>query len=167
MSLRPEEPLEDRLRRRVETQGFRGLDDDQLKALAPWLRFTPLANAVLVAVGALAGTWGVLAAGAALALWGTIFSRHPFDAFYNQVIAPLEQAPPLPPCPRRRLTYALMTAGMSAAAWLIFSGERAWALAFAGLMVIMLCVLAFTQICIASEIVERMDRKESADRSRG
>jgi hypothetical protein len=162
MPLHPEETPEARLRRRIETQGFRGLNDEELRALAPWMRFTPLANALLVAVGVLADSAAVLAAGALLMLWGAVTSRHPFDAFYNHVISALEGTPLLPHCPRRRLTYALAGGVMGATAWLLHAGHRGWAFGLAGLMIAMLSLLAFTQICVASEIVERVERKPEA-----
>src|SRR5215217_6131806 len=149
-------PLSDKsqeatLRRRIETQGFLGLSDEELRALAPWMRFTPLANALLVAVGVLADSAWVLAAGAVLMLWGAVWSRHPFDAFYNHVISALEGTPRLPRCSRRRLTYFLLMLMMGAAAWFLHEHQRAWAYGLGGMMVALLCLLAFTQICIASE----------------
>lgn len=158
MPLHPEEP-EAKLRRRVETQGFRGLSDEELRALAPWMRFTPLANALLVAVGVLADAWGVLAAGALLSLWGAFTSRHPFDAFYNHVISSLEGTPRLPRCPRRRLTYALATVFLGLVAVLLYTGHRAWGIGLGAMMIALFSLLAFTQICVASEVVERVGRK--------
>jgi len=157
-----EESPEAKFRRRVETQGFRGLTDEELRALAPWMRFTPLANALLVAVGVLADTAAVLAAGALLMLWGAIFSRHPFDAFYNHVISALEGTPRLPHCARRRLTYFLLMVMMGATAGFLHAGLRGWAYALGGAMVALLALLAFTQICVASELVERIERKPEA-----
>jgi hypothetical protein len=159
MPLHPDESSEARLRRRIETQGYRGLTDAELRALAPWMRFTPLANALLVAVGALADSAEVLAAGALLMLWGAVTSRHPFDAFYNHVISTLEGTPLLPHCPRRRLTYALAAGFMAATAWLLHAGHRGWSFGLAGLMIAIFGLLAFTQIFVASEIVERVERR--------
>jgi hypothetical protein len=158
MPLRREESSEARLRRRIETQGFRGLTDEEIRALVPWMRFTPLANALLVAVGVLADSSAVLAAGALLMLWGAFTSRHPFDAFYDHVISALEGTPRLPNCARRRLTYLLSMAMMGATAGLLHAGLRGWAFGVGGAMVALLCLLAFIQICVASELVERIDR---------
>ncbi|MBT3307677.1 MAG: hypothetical protein HN377_14510, partial [Alphaproteobacteria bacterium] len=68
----------DFVRRRLNIQGFRSLGDDAAAQVAPWMRFTPTANVVLVAVGTALGSPLVTGIAALMMAIGALTSAHPF-----------------------------------------------------------------------------------------
>jgi hypothetical protein len=70
-------------RRRVELQGFGGLDDRTVQELDPWLRLSPAICMVWAAVGTALGSPAVLGALVPFAAAGALATRHPFDAIYE------------------------------------------------------------------------------------
>jgi hypothetical protein len=102
------------VRRRLEAQGFLGLDDVALAEIGPWLRWSPALCAVFMATGTILASPPVLWALAVTALLGAILPAHPFDIFYNHVVRQLTGTRPLPHHgPQRRFACGI------AAAWLI------------------------------------------------
>ena len=138
-------------RRRLEIQGFVGLDDDALAAVAPWLRLAPALCATIGAVGTLLASppllWG-LATAAAL---GAVLPFHPFDLIYSAGIRHIIGAPPLPPnrAPRR------FACGVGCA-WLLVAGSLFAANAtiagyiLGGAFVATASLVATTHVCIPS-----------------
>ncbi|MBP1621385.1 MAG: hypothetical protein H6Q02_2152, partial [Acidobacteria bacterium] len=70
-------------RRRLEIQGFVGIDDATLAEVAPWLRFSPAVCTVWMATGTVLASPVLLWTLAAIALLGAILPFHPFDLAYN------------------------------------------------------------------------------------
>ena len=141
----------DVLRRRVEAQGFRGLDDATLHALKYWLRFSP---AVCLAWAALA-----MAMQSATVLWwllpfaalGAVLPIHPFDYVYVFGLRRLVGGPPMPrySLPRRS-ACALAALMITGAAWALQSGHAATGNLVGWTLVAAALVQVTTGFCVPS-----------------
>ena len=91
------------VRRRVEAQGFLGLDDHTIGRLNYWLRLSPAICMIWAGVGTAMHSAAVLWALAPFALLGALLPGHPFDVIYGFVVRRLKAGPPIPryPFPRR------------------------------------------------------------------
>lgn len=104
-------------RKRIEMQGFTGLDDAQLARLAPWLRVGPAVCLLWTAAGTALGSPAVLWALVPFAALGTVLPVHPFDVPYNLGLRFLFGAPPIPSYGTpRRFACAIATVWIAAIA---------------------------------------------------
>ena len=147
------------VRRRVEAQGFLGLDEVALAEIGPWLRWSPALCAVFMATGTTLASPPMLWALAAIALLGAVLPAHPFDLFYNRFVRYLTGTRPLPHHgPQRRFACGM------AAAWLTGTGlafhEEAAALGYVlgGTLTIVAATLATTHFCIPSLVYNNLFR---------
>ena len=145
------------IRRRLEVQGFLGLTDDELKAIGPWMRFTPLLNLVFTVLGTTFGSIPILLGLTILMVAGALMPMHPFDALYNGLVRPITRTQPLPKSGvRRRIVFVvgaiwlLLTAG----AFLIGKLEAGYILG--GLMAVFITPLAIIHFCVLSEGMTRI-----------
>ena len=103
-------------RRRLEVQGFTGLDDYTLITVASWLRLATSLCALLGLAGMLLASPWILWTGVIVAIAGAIFTHHPFDLIYNVGIRhiigtnvlPQRKAPQHFSCGVAALWFALM-----------------------------------------------------------
>ncbi|MFO0706354.1 MAG: DUF4395 family protein [Nitrospira sp.] len=114
-------------RRRIEAQGFLGLDDRQIGQIKFWLRLSPAICMTWTAWGTVLQSAPVLWALAPFALLGALLPGHPFDLLYTFGIRRLTGGPALPRYPLpRRFACLLATLMIVGAAWSFQSG---WILA--------------------------------------
>src|SRR5512146_613150 len=101
-------------RRRIEMQGFTGLDDRTIDQLDPWIRLAPALCMTWTAIGTALGSATVIAALVPFAIGGAVGTRHPFDVIYERGFRPRLGTPSIPRygAPRR-------FACMIATAWLV------------------------------------------------
>ena len=145
------------IRRRLEVQGFLGLTDDELKAIGPWMRFTPLLNLVFTAVGTAFGSIPILLGLAILMIAGAIMPMHPFDALYNGLVRHINHTQSLPKSGvRRRIIFAI------GAIWLLLTtgafliGKSGAGYVLGGLMAVFISPLAVIHFCVLSEGMARI-----------
>ena len=106
-------PTSSTVRRRLEAQGFRNLDEKSLAEIGPWMRWSPAICAVVMATGTIFGSPPVLWGLASIALLGAVFPRHPFDLLYNHGVRYLTGTQPLPRHgPQRRFACGVATRRM-------------------------------------------------------
>lgn len=111
------------VRRRVEAQGFLGLDDRMIGQINYWLRLSPAICMIWVAIGTALQSAPVLWTLAPFALLGALLPGHPFDVIYTFGVRPLTGGPWLPPYPLpRRFACLLATFIIVGAAWSFQSG---------------------------------------------
>ena len=145
------------VRKHVEIQGFRNLDDDRLARVAPWMRFTPAANILLVAVGTVLASPVVVGTAALLMAWGAVTRAHPFDRLYNGVVRPLFGGPRLPPsADRRRFVFAVAAAWLALTAAVLQAGGVTAGTILGGVLAVMIVPLAGAHVCLISEPMERL-----------
>lgn len=140
-------------RRRLEIQGFVGLDDRTLAETGPWLRLAFALCTMLAAIGTVLASAVVLWSLVPVAALAAASSVHPFDHLYNYGLRHLTGTEPLP----KRGAPNRFACGMGAV-WLLITGWAfhsghvmsgyllGGALTFVGLLV------STTDICIPSLI---------------
>jgi hypothetical protein len=145
------------LRKRLEVQSFLGLTDDELKAIGPWMRFTPVLNLTFTVIATALSSVPLLVGLAILMTVGAITPIHPFDALYNGLVRRITRTQPLPKSGvRRRIVFAV------GAIWLLLvSGAFLFGLSVAGyilggLMAVFIAPLAIIQYCVLSEGMARI-----------
>jgi len=141
------------IRKRLEMQGFCGLDDATLTTAEPWLRFTPALCAAVVATGTVLAAEWLLFALVPLAALGAVLPVHPFDLIYNLGLRHITGTGPLPPngAPRR------FACGIAAVWITVTAASFAWGPAAAGYVLgsaftAVATLVATTHFCIPSFI---------------
>ncbi len=138
-------------RRRLETQGFVGLDDATLAEVGPWLRLAPALCATWAAVGTGLESPGVLWALMPFAALGATLRGHPFDAIYNHGIRHLLGTRRLPPYNTpRRVACAVATLWLGAAGWAFYAGASPLGYALGAALALAALVPTLSDFCIPS-----------------
>lgn len=141
------------VRRRLEAQGFVGLDDAALRELAPWLRWSPVICTVVMAIGVALPSPTLLWTLAAIAALGAALPFHPFDLLFNHGVRHLVGTRPLPhQGPQRRFACAIATLWLIATGWAFAAGLDAWGYALGVALVAVAALVSLTHICIPSMI---------------
>jgi hypothetical protein len=139
------------LRRRLEAQGFRGLDEAALAEIGPWLRWSPALCAVFMAAGTILASPPALWALAAIALLGAVFPAHPFDLLYNGVVRHLTGTRPLPHHgPQRRFACGMAAAWLTGTGLAFDQGLTTLGYALGAALTAVAALLAVTNFCIPS-----------------
>lgn len=140
-------------RRRLDIQGFDGVDDATLAETGPWLRFAFSLCAALAAAGTVLASPAILLVLVGIAAVAAASPVHPFDLLYNHGIRRLTRTRPLP----RRGAPSRFACGMGAVwllatAWAFASGATAAGYALGGLLTGVAVLVSATDICIPSLI---------------
>jgi hypothetical protein len=140
--------------RRLRDRGFELRSPQEACDVGPWLRFTPMLQAVLFGFSTVTASVAVLLALAGVLAVGLVAGYHPFDWIYAGVIRPLEKSPALPRCPvRRRLVFLVGIVFCGATAWAFATGRMPLGYALGGIMTASTALLAATHICIPSLVM--------------
>lgn len=140
-------------RRRLEIQGFDGIEKRTLAETAPWLRLAFALCTVLAAAGTLLASPVFLWSLVPIAALAAAFPVHPFDLPYNQGLHYLTGTGPLP----RRGAPGRFACGLGAV-WLIVTGLKFHAAAMmtgyvlGGMLTLVGLLVSTTDICIPSLI---------------
>jgi hypothetical protein len=138
---------------RLRVQGYVHVDGQTLKAVEPWLRWSPAICTLFIALGTVLASPWILWGLVPFALAGAVMDRHPFDYLYNFGFRHLTRTPPLPPhgAPRR-------FACTLAAAWLAGTGAlfaldlTTLGYVAGGVMTGMATLVSVTHFCVPSVI---------------
>jgi hypothetical protein len=140
-------------RRRVEMQGFTGLDDTTLRAVEPWLRLAPAICMAWTAVATAFGSAVLAAALVPFAAAGALGRSHPFEVVYQRGLRRVLGAPAIPPyAPPRRFACALATAWLVATATAFHAGQAGLGRLLGATLVATAGVLVTTGFCVPSWI---------------
>ncbi len=137
----------------LETQGYVGIDERTLSAVAPWLRWSPsICTGIIIAGTALSSQW-VLWALVPFAVLGALMTRHPFDYVYNLGLRRLTGTPPLPEhgAPRR-FACGLAAVWITATGAAFAAGAPAAGYALGGVLSAVGALVSVTHFCIPSTI---------------
>ncbi len=147
------------VRRRLEAQGFLGLDDVALAEIGPWLRWSPVLCAVFMATGTILASPLVLWALAAIALVGAILPAHPFDVVYNHVVRHLTGTRPLPHHgPQRRFACGVAAAWLTGTGLAFHGGAAALGYVLGGTLTVVAAIVGATHFCIPSLVYNKLFR---------
>jgi hypothetical protein len=139
------------VRRRVEAQGFRDLDDEALAEIGPWLRWSPAICAVVMATGTILASPPLLWGLAAVAFLGAVTPRHPFDLLYNHGFRRLTRTRPLPRNgPQRRFACGLATPWLVGTGFAFHGGAMTLGYVLGGVITAVATLVSTTHICIPS-----------------
>jgi hypothetical protein len=140
-------------RRRLEIQGFCGIDERTLAETAPWVRLAFALCALLAAAGTLLASPVVLWSLVPVAAWAAAFPVHPFDHLYNFGLRKLTGTDPLP---RRgapnRFACGLGAIWLLATGWAFQAGATATGYTLGGMLTLVGLLVTTTDICIPSLI---------------
>jgi hypothetical protein len=147
------------VRERIEAQGFCGLDDATYERINYPLRLAPAICLVWAGVGTALASPMILWTLAPFAALGAIFRGHPFDVLYNYGLRHLSGGPALPRYGMwRRLSCALATMMLIAAAWSFQAGTATIGYLAGCLMVASASVNVSTGFCIGSFLARKILR---------
>lgn len=140
-------------RRRLEIQGFDGIEERMLAETAPWLRLAFALCTALAAVGTLLASPVFLWSLVPIAALAAAFPVHPFDLLYNHGLRYLTGTGPLP----KRGAPNRFACGLGSI-WLIVTGLAFQASAMTtgyvlgGMLTLVGLLVSTTDICIPSLI---------------
>jgi hypothetical protein len=139
--------------RRLEIQGFVGIDEHTLAATAPWLRLAFGLCTVLAAAGTILASPVFLYTLAPIALLGAIFPVHPFDLIYNYGLRHFTRTPPLPKRgPPGRFACGLGAVWLVATAVAFQYGALITGYVLGGMLSVVGLLVSTVDICIPSLI---------------
>ncbi|HEX6533979.1 MAG TPA: DUF4395 domain-containing protein [Gemmatimonadaceae bacterium] len=148
------------IRKRIEAQGFRDLDDPTLAELGPWIRWSPALCAAVMVVGVTLRSPLVLWALAGVAGIGAILPFHPFDLIYNHVVRRFTGTRPLPHNgPQRHFACALAATWLVATGWAFVTGADVLGLVLGVALTSMAVLTSVTHICVPSLIYNALLRR--------
>jgi hypothetical protein len=145
------------LRRRLEAQGFRDLDDAALAEIGPWLRWSPALCAAFMAGATILAAPLALWALAATALLGAVFPAHPFDVLYNGAVRHLTGTRPLPHHgPQRRFACGMAAAWLTGTGLAFHLGATTLGYALGGALTAVAALVAVTNFCVPSLVYKTL-----------
>ncbi len=139
------------VRRRLEVQGFRSLDDAAVSEIGPWLRWSPAVCTAFMALGTILASPAVLWSLAVVAAAGSALPFHPFDLLYNHGVRRLTGTRPFPHHgPQRRFACGLAAVWLLATGLAFHSGAMALGYVLGFGLTAVAALVATTHICIPS-----------------
>ncbi len=138
-------------RKRIEMQGFVGLDEATLGAVGKWFRLAPAICMIWSGIGTLIGSWQVIWTLVPFAILGAVLRRHPFDLIYEWGF---RRRLALPSIPRygapRRFACAVAAVWLGFTGWAFFSGATLVGWLLGAGMFSMALVQVTTDFCVPS-----------------
>jgi hypothetical protein len=154
------------VRRRLEAQGFLGLDDAALAEIGPWLRWSPVICTVVMATGTILAAPPVLWTLAAIAALGAVLPFHPFDLLYNHLVRRLTGTRPLPRhAAQRRFACGIAAAWLTATGLAFHAGSMALGVALGGILTAVAAIVSLTHFCIPSLVYNTLFRRSASARA--
>jgi len=146
-------PITARTCRRLDIQGFDGVEVHELAPVAPWLRLAFGLCAVFGGLGTVLASPTILLVLASIATVAAASPVHPFDLIYNHGIRRLTGTGPLP----RRGVPTRVGCGMGAVfvlvtAWAFWAGHPVAGYALGSALTLVVLLAATTDICLPSLI---------------
>jgi hypothetical protein len=144
-------------RRRLEIQGFVGVDEATLAETVPWLRFAFALCTLLAATGTALASPVILWCLVPVAAWAAAFPVHPFDHLYNFMLRRFTGTKPLP----KRGAPSRFACGLGAVwvmvtGWAFYTGAAMTGYVLGGLLVIVGSLVSTIHFCIPSFLFRMM-----------
>lgn len=135
-------------RKRLEIQGFMGLDDDEVSEFNYWLRLAPAICLIWIVTGVIFGSPLVLALLVPFEFLGGMTKGHPFDAIYNHGIRHVLGLRELPDYGVPRRFAFLMASTMTTITAALFAlGLSTLAYVLGGMMMLVASMQVVTGLC--------------------
>jgi hypothetical protein len=153
------------LRRRIEAQGFRGLDDAYLAEVGPWLRWSPALCAAWMAAATIGASPPALWTLAVIAGLGAVLPAHPFDFLYNGAARRLTGTRPLPRHgPQRRFACGMAAAWLAGTGLAFHEGAMVLGYALGASLTAVATLVAVTNFCLPSLVYNTLFERHRAPR---
>lgn len=145
--------VSEKLKQKLEVQGYCNIEDQRLDETANWLRLAPAACLTGVLVGTLLQSPLILAAFVPIAALGVVLPHTPFGYFYNYVIRRFTDTAELPvnKAPRK-FACLVATIWVSATAYAFYIDQVLVGQVLGVAMVFVAGLMTFRHYCIASVI---------------
>jgi Domain of unknown function (DUF4395) len=141
------------VRRRLEAQGFCGLDDAALEELAPWMRWTYILGLLVTLIGVALTSPAVLWSLAAITSVGIVLPFHPFDLLYNYGFRYVTGTSPIQNSgPQRHFVLGVATVWLVATGWAFYVGADIVGFALGVPLILVGGLASTTNFCIPSFI---------------
>jgi hypothetical protein len=138
-------------RKRIEAQGYLGLNDVTLAKVGPWLRLSPAICMTWVAIATFYESATALLVLIPFAALGAILPWHPFDAIYNYGIRHLLGTPLLPRSKApRKFACKVAVVWLIATSWAFYGGATLLGYILGSSLAFAAAVPMFTDFCIPS-----------------
>lgn len=153
------------MRKRLEAQGFCGLNDEILSEVGPWLRWSPVLCTLVMIWGVSLQSPIVLWALALIAFFGVFLPFHPFDLLYNYGVRHLTGTRPFPHNgPQRKFACGLASVWLVATGWAFYVGMSTLGFSLGISLILVAALVSVTNICIPSMIYNFLvGKKESSN----
>lgn len=140
-------------RKRLETQGYKGLTDAELNDFKFGIRFAYFLCTSLVVVGLLLTSLEILTVAMIVAFFGSVSAYHPFDYLYNYLVRHLINKPRIPHRSKQgRFNCAIATVWLAGIIFLFYAGLSVLGYVAGGILVSVAALVSTTDICIPSMI---------------
>ncbi|ACG75182.1 conserved hypothetical protein [Anaeromyxobacter sp. K] len=154
-------------RRRLEAQGFHGLDDVALTEIGPWMRWSPALCTAVMATGTILASPAVLWTLAVIAAFGAALPFHPFDLLYNHLVRRLTRTRALPHhAIQRRFACGLAAVWLTATGLAFHAGSMVLGYALGATLTAVAGILSVTHFCIPSLVFNAMFQRGAIARAR-
>lgn len=152
------------MRKRLEEQGFCGLNDETLEEVGPWLRWSPILCTLVMIWGVSLQSPIVLWGLAFIAFLGVFLPFHPFDLLYNYGVRHLTGTRPFPSNgPQRKFACGLAAAWLVATGWAFNVGMNTLGFSLGIALILVAGLVSVTNICIPSMIYNALFGKKGAN----
>jgi hypothetical protein len=152
------------VRRRLEAQGFSGLDDAAIEEVGPWLRWSPVLCTIFMMAGVTLQSPAILWGLAAIAFLGALLPFHPFDLLYNHGARHLTGTRLLPHHgPQRRFACGMASVWLVAIGGAFHAGANTLGYALGIPLILVAGLVSVTHICIPSMIYNALFRPRVAE----
>lgn len=150
------------VRRRLEAQGFLGLDDVALAEIGPWLRWSPALCAAFMAAGTIFASAPALVALAGIAAVGAVTPAHPFDLVYNHLVRRFTRTRPLPRnAAQRRFACGVASVWLAGTALAFHEGAPGLGDVLGGILTLAAGVMSVTHFCVLSLVYGAVSRRRA------
>jgi hypothetical protein len=141
------------MRKRLETQGYVGLSDEQLTAYRFGIRFAYGACVTLTAMGLLFTSTPILMVALSIAFMAVWLPYHPFDYLYNFGLRHLMNRPKIPVRTNQgKFACGIASVWLGAIIYLFSYHQFLWGYVLGSVLLIVGTLVTTTDICIPSMI---------------
>jgi len=146
-----EKSVSPKLVKRLKIQGYCGISDNDLSALAFGNRFAFILCSIIVFLGVVLANIPLLCAMLLVALYGVLLPYHPFDYIYNHGLRKILNKPKLPPRSLQiKFACSVATIWLATTSGLFFLDFMTAGYIVGGILFSLAFTVSATDICIPS-----------------
>ena len=149
--MKNDQQVSTKLIKRLRIQGYCGISDNRLSALAFGNRFAYILCSIIIFFGVATANIPLLCAMMSIAFFGIVLPNHPFDYVYNYGLRKPMNKPKLPPRSRQiKFACTVATLWLGATISLFYFGHMIAGYVVGGILFSLAFTVSTTDICIPS-----------------